>query len=170
MVTATDVRWGVLKTYRAVPKSILPILPSIITGSPPTVMMMGSLALSNIFFTAMPVSVRVGPITAATWSTLMNFLAMVTVLVGSPSVSSMTSSRGRPLMPPSLLILSTAMPATSLVGVPIAEAGPEISKNAPIRMGSWAATGADRAMVRTATKRNSRFAMGSLLVRRIETI
>jgi hypothetical protein len=39
----------------------------------------------------------------------MNFLAMLTALAGSPSVSPTISSMGLPLTPPSLLILSTAM-------------------------------------------------------------
>ena len=61
---------------------------------------------------------------------------MVTALAASLSVSPMTSSRGRPLMPPSWLILATAISATSLVGVPILAAGPDRANMAPILMGS----------------------------------
>ena len=73
-------------------------------GSPPTVIKMGMPASSTIFFTCIPSPVVVGPMMAATLSERMNFLAMVAALAGSLSVSPMTSSRGRPLMPPALLI------------------------------------------------------------------
>jgi hypothetical protein len=70
----------------------------------------------------------------------MNFLTMVAALAGSLSVSPMTSSRGRPLMPPALLIWSTAISATSLVGVPMGAPGPDSAKKAPILMGCfWSA-------------------------------
>ena len=61
----------------------------------------------------------------------MNFLAMLTALAGSPSVSPMISSIFLPFTPPSPLILSTTMSATSLVGVPMKAAGPDRSKKAP---------------------------------------
>ncbi len=73
---------------------------------------------------------------AATLSLKMNFLAMTAALAGSLSVSPMTSSMGRPLMPPSLLILSTTIWATSFVGVPMLAAGPDNAKKAPTLMGS----------------------------------
>ena len=107
-----------------------------ITGSPPTAMKVGTPASSTIFLTLIPSAVVVGPMMAATLSLKMNFLAMTAALAGSLSVSPMTSSMGRPLMPPSLLILSTAIWATSFVGVPMLAAGPDRAKKAPTLMGS----------------------------------
>src|SRR5512139_2588348 len=68
----------------------------------------------------------------------MNFLAMFVALAGSPSLSPITNCNGWPLTPPALLILSTAISATSLVGMPILAAGPVRSKNAPSLIGSAA--------------------------------
>ena len=107
-----------------------------ITGSPPTVMKVGTPASSTIFFALIPSPVEVGPTMAATLSLKMNFLAMTAVLAGSLSVSPMINSIGRPLMPPSLLILSATIWATSFVGVPMLAAGPDKAKKAPILMGS----------------------------------
>ncbi len=112
-----------------------------ITGSPPTVMKVGTPASSTIFLTLIPSPVEVGPMMAATLSLKMNFLAMTAALAGSLSVSPMISSMGRPLMPPSLLILSTTIWATSLVGVPMLAAGPDRAKKAPILIGSAAKDG-----------------------------
>src|SRR4030043_1378679 len=109
-------------------------------GSPPTVMKVGPPASSTIFLTFIPSPVEVGPMMAATLSVWMNFLAMVAALAGSLSVSPMISSMGRPLMPPALLIWSTTISATSLVGVPMGALGPDRAKKAPILMGSAAWT------------------------------
>ena len=116
------------------------------TGSPPTVMTMGVLPSWAIFFTFMPVSVRVGPMMATTLSLWMNLVAMLAALAGSPSVSATISSIFLPPMPPSALIFSTSISATSLLGVPMKDARPDRSKNPPSLMVSSARAGAASSM------------------------
>ena len=105
---------------------------------------------------------------AATLSEKMNFLAMVAALAGSLSVSPMTSSICRPLIPPALLIWSATISATSLVGVPMGAPGPDRAKKAPILMGCFWSAARQPAMkitraAATRTLNSTRLIVSSLL-------
>ena len=98
--------------------------------SPPECMKAGIFSFSINPLMAMAVPVSVGPIMATTSSASNTFFRAITALVGLLSVSSITSSSMRPLMPPCWFTSSMASITASLCEVPICAARP-VKANIP---------------------------------------
>ena len=95
----------------------------------------GTSTFSMYSITAIVVPVRLGPTMASTSLPSTRRLAAFNVSAGSPLVSSMTISSGRPSTPPASLIIFSTISAVSRSGIPSDEASPVMANMAPITYG-----------------------------------
>jgi len=106
---------------------------------------------------ALPESVMLGPMMAATFWSLISFVAATTAFVGLLWSSSIKSSIGRPRTPPFLFTSSTTAIAASFIGLPINPPHPVMLNTTPNLMGSAAAAGFNAAEhITTSAKETTR--------------
>ena len=100
-----------------------------------------------------------GPMMMCTLSEWMSWLAKFTALVGSPAVSRVSSSTGRPRMPPRLLISSTANSTPLFSAMAADDSGPVSDESQPILIGSLPCAWATPSVIRAARPRVERIRM-----------
>ena len=116
-----------------------------ISSSMAPITRLGMPARARMGTAARPSPEFTGPITTCTLSLKASCCAKLTALVGSPAVSRVSSSICRPLMPPALLISSTASCTPWFSAMAADDSGPVSDDSQPTLMGcAWAASGAAR--------------------------
>ena len=127
-----------------------------ISSSMAPITRLGTPALARMGVLAKPSPELTGPMTKCTLSLKASCCAKFTALVGSPAVSRVSSSIWRPLMPPALLISSTASCTPWFSAMAADDSGPVSEDSQPTLMVCARALPAETALSPAATREVAR--------------